>query len=81
MPTKKPTSDLPDELRPEHDLAALKGAVRGKYYRRARGTTTLVLLEPDVAQAFATGASVNQALRAYLRSTEGRRKAAKTTRP
>ena len=59
---KKPT----DDLRPEYDLARLKGGVRGKYYRRATAGTTPVLLEPDVAAAFPDGRSVNTALRALL---------------
>jgi hypothetical protein len=61
-----------DELRPEYDLAALKGRVRGKYHARATAGTILVLLEPDVAEAFTDGASVNRALRAYLQ-TSGRK--------
>jgi hypothetical protein len=52
-----------DELRPEYDLRALKGVVRGKYYRRATAGTNLVLLEPDVARAFPDSESVNRALR------------------
>ena len=41
-----------DDLRPEYDLARLKGGVRGKYYQRATAGTNLVLLEPDVARVF-----------------------------
>jgi hypothetical protein len=52
-----------DELRPEYDLARLKGVVRGKYYQRATAGTNLVLLEPDVARAFPDSNSVNRALR------------------
>jgi len=52
-----------DDLRPEYDLARLKGGVRDKYYERARAGTNLVLLEPDVARAFPDSASVNRALR------------------
>jgi hypothetical protein len=52
-----------DELRPEYDLARLKGGVRGKYYKQARAGTNLVLLEPDVARAFPDSNSVNRALR------------------
>ena len=52
-----------DELRPEYDLASLKGLVRGKYYKRALMGTNLVLLEPDVARAFPDSESVNRALR------------------
>jgi hypothetical protein len=52
-----------DDLRPEYDLARLKGGVRGKYYKQAAAGTNLVLLEPDVARAFPDGSSVNRALR------------------
>ena len=67
MPTKNLESSVADQLRPEYDLASLKGAVRGKYYARATAGTTLVLLEPDVAEAFPDGSSVNRALRSYIR--------------
>ena len=67
MPTKKRTTVSIDELRPEYDLASLKGGVRGKYLKRATAGTSLVLLEHDVAEAFPDGSAVNRALRAYLR--------------
>jgi hypothetical protein len=54
------------EMRPEYDFASMKGGVRGKYVRRLRSGSNLVLLEPDVAEAFPTDAAVNQALRAAL---------------
>jgi hypothetical protein len=53
----------PDELRPEYDLARLKGGVRGKYYAQAATGTNLVLLDPDLARAFPDSGSVNRALR------------------
>lgn len=40
--------------------------VRGKYVERYRAGTNLVLLDPDIAQAFPTDASVNEALRLLL---------------
>lgn len=52
-----------NDLRPEYDLARLKGGVQGKYYQRAAAGTNLVLLEPDVARAFPDSNSVNRALR------------------
>ncbi len=52
-----------DDLRPEYNLASLKGGVRGKYYQRATAGTNLVLLEPDVARVFPNSSSVNRALR------------------
>jgi len=54
---------MTDELRPEYDLSKLKGGVRGKYYKQATAGTTLVLLEPDVAEAFPDGRTVNDVLR------------------
>ena len=72
MPTKPLESNVTDELRPEYDLASLTGRVQGKYYARATAGTTLVLLEPDVAEAFPSGSSVNKALRSYLRLERGK---------
>lgn len=60
-----------DELRPEYDLKQLlKGAVRGKYAERYQQGTNLVLLDPDVAEAFPTPESVNQALRLVLQLSQ-----------
>ena len=54
-------------LRPEYDLAKLlKDGERGKYAARYRAGTNLILLEPDVAQAFPTEKSVNEALRLVI---------------
>ena len=68
MPTKNRKTKPVDELRPEYDIHSLKGGVRGKYATAATAGTTMVLLEPGVAEAFPDGASVNRALRSYLRS-------------
>ena len=61
---------LDDELRPEYDLAQLQGGVRGKYAQRYKQGTNLVLLDPDVADAFPTEDSVNEALRLLMRIAE-----------
>ena len=50
-----------DEMRAEYDFS--KG-VRNKFAGRIARTTTVVLLEPDVAKVFDTSESVNSALRA-----------------
>ena len=52
-----------DELEPEYDFSA---AVRGKYYERYQQGTNVVLLDPDVAEAFKDSESVNRALRLLL---------------
>lgn len=62
-----------DELRPEYNLRELlKGGVRGKYAKRYRAGTNLVLLEPDVARAFTNERAVNEALRLVIRLTNTR---------
>jgi hypothetical protein len=37
--------------------------IRGKYSKKCKAGTNIVLLEPDVAQVFKMATSVNQALR------------------
>lgn len=58
--------DLEDDLRPEYDFSRMKGGVRGKYVERYRTGTNIVLLDPDVAQAFPTSEAVNEALRLLM---------------
>lgn len=58
-----------NDMRPEYDFASMKGGVRGKYVTRYRSGTNLVLLDPEVADAFPTDAAVNEALRAVLDMT------------
>lgn len=63
---KEVENEMEDELRPEYDFAQMKGGVRGKYVERYRSGTNLVLLDPDVAQAFPNDAAVNEALRLLM---------------
>ncbi|MEW5941955.1 MAG: hypothetical protein AB1750_20005 [Chloroflexota bacterium] len=57
-----------DELRPEYDMKSLlKGGVRGKYAKRYRAGTNLVLLEPEVAKAFPNEKAVNDALKLVMK--------------
>lgn len=55
---KKEINKLEDELRAEYDFSKMEGGVRGKYVNRYESGTNLVLLEPDVIQAFQNVASV-----------------------
>jgi hypothetical protein len=65
---KKSRSEMDDELRPEYDLRKLlKDGERGKYVARYRAGTNLVLLAPDVADAFSDEEAVNEALRLVIR--------------
>ena len=74
---------MDDELRPEYDLSQLlKEGVRGKYAERVREGTNLVLLAPDVAEAFSDEEAVNEALRLVMQFAKipmaGRHSAAAT---
>ncbi len=60
----------PDDLRPEYAETELrellKNGIRGKYVERYGQGTNLIKLAPDVAAAFPTEQSVNEALRRLL---------------
>jgi len=61
---KKPPSKRPNrEMRAEYDFS---GGVRGKYVDRYRRGTNVVLLDPELAEAFPDSKSVNDALRALV---------------
>ena len=57
-----------DDLRPEYDLAELKGGVRGKHLKRYRQGTNLALLTPEVRAAFPTDEAVNHALQSVMQA-------------
>ena len=57
---KAKTKAVDPEMRAEYDFSA---GVRGKYYERYRQSSNVVLLDPDVSEAFPNAAAVNQALR------------------
>lgn len=66
---KKIHDTLGDDMRPEYDFASMKGGVRGKYAKRLREGTNIVLLDPAVVEAFPTEDAVNEALRGVLNTT------------
>jgi hypothetical protein len=57
---------MEDELLAEYDFTQMKGGVIGKYVERYRTGTNLVLLDPDIAQAFPNDSAVNEALRMLI---------------
>ena len=65
---KKKIDEDSDDLRPEYDLKKLKFIGRGIFAERYRSGTNLVLLEPDVRQAFPDDESVNEALRVLAKA-------------
>jgi len=52
-----------NEMLREYDFG---GGVRGKYAQRYAEGSNVVVLSPDVAEAFPDSASVNRALRALI---------------
>jgi len=71
---KKTTPIVADDLRPEYDFASMKGGVRGKYVQRAGEATNIVLIEPEVTDAFPTEQAVNEALKGVLNTTRAVRR-------
>ena len=63
-------------MRAEYDFS---DGVRGKYAKRYAQGSNIVVLEPDVAEAFPTARAVNTALRKLLREAPIRPR--RTSRP
>lgn len=63
-------NDETDELLPEYDFGKMAGGERGKLASAYAGGTNLARLDPDIAAAFTSDESVNEALRAVLRAAE-----------
>jgi hypothetical protein len=57
-------------MRHEYDF---RGDVRGKYVTRYLEGTNVVVLDPDIAEAFPNAGAVNRALRALLTVVPTRR--------
>ena len=51
------------EMRDEYDF---RGGVRGKYAGRFQEGSTMVVLDPDVAEVFTDALAVNEALRELI---------------
>lgn len=64
-PDRPPADD--DPQRQEYDFRELQGVVRGKYAKRYHERVRIVRLAEDVGSAFPDEASVNDALREYLK--------------
>ena len=62
----KKASVASDELRPEYHREDFGPMVRGKYAARVRESSNIVVLDPEIAQAFPNAQAVNAALRGLL---------------
>jgi hypothetical protein len=55
-----------DTLRPEYKREDFASLVRGKYAKRTQESSTIVVLDPDVAEVFPTSEAVNDTLRQLI---------------
>jgi hypothetical protein len=60
-----------DELRSEYRREDFGKMVRGKYAKRMKESSNVVVLDPDIAEAFPNAQAVNQALRGLLELAKG----------
>ena len=73
---KKDKKPEKDELRPEYSRSDFPGGlVRGKYAKRIKEASNIIVLKPEVARVFPNGDAVNNALLSLIDL------ARKTTRP
>jgi hypothetical protein len=63
---KKNNSEKTDALRAEYKRSDFGPLVRGKYANRTIQETNIIVLEPDIAEAFPNDTAVNNALRGLL---------------
>jgi len=68
-----------DEPRREYDFRSLGRSVKGKYYQQYVEGTNLVLLDPDIAEAFPSSKDVNDALRVLVSVASKRVRPARRT--
>ena len=55
-----------DTMRDEYPANLIKSGVRGKYAKRYREGTNVVLIDPDLHKLFPNSEAVNRALREYV---------------
>jgi hypothetical protein len=65
---KKPNDDY--ELQEEYDLSQLPIMPKGRYAPERRVGSNVVVLEPDLVQAFPSDEAVNKALRLVLQAAQ-----------
>jgi hypothetical protein len=63
---KKAKLKMMDELRQDYKRSDFGEIVRGKYANQIKEESNVVLLEPDIAEAFPNDEAVNKALRYLL---------------
>jgi hypothetical protein len=67
---KKTSFKEDDELRPEYERSDFTKLECGKYADRLAEKTNVVVLDPDVAEAFPNNKAVNDALRGLIEGVQ-----------
>lgn len=64
-------SDKDQEMRSDYSPELIQSGIRGRYAKRYRDGTNVVLIDPDLHEQFPDSKSVNKALREYLEKRRG----------
>ena len=59
-----------NDLRSEYPAELIRFSIRGKYAKRFKEGSNIVVIDPDLSDAFPNSDAVNEALRDYLASHE-----------
>ena len=55
-----------DDLHSEYPAELIRSGIRGKYAKRFKEGSNVVVIDPDLSDAFPNSEAVNEALRDYL---------------
>ena len=66
----KPSKSDDYELRDEYDLSKMTVVPKGRYAPERRAGKNVIILEPDISEAFPTDEAVNEALRLVMEMTK-----------
>lgn len=66
----KKTERTSGELRPEYRRSDFGKLERGKYYKRVKAQSNVVVLDPEVAAVFPNSTAVNKALHSLVEVAE-----------
>ena len=56
-----------DDLRPEYSEDLIRSGIRGKYAKRYRSQSNVIVVDDDLTDVFPNSKAVNDALRDYLK--------------
>jgi len=71
---KKTSRTAKNGVRAEYDFGSMRGGVRGKYVKRLRESSNVVVIDPEVAKVFPNDEAVNEALRGVLNTARAVRR-------